>query len=448
MSRGRWLVRVLGLVLLLTLFPAPALPSPIPTAWPTGEGVAAAAPQVPNRPTHVPGELIVKFEPGADRGAILGAHANLGVKEKRRLLLDDYSLVSFPTEKNIDRVAEALRRHPAVERVERNGYRYVDAVQVNDPRYGEQWNLPLIQVPEAWQVSNGSGVIVAVVDTGVAYKTNGQIRDFEDSQFVDGYDFVNDDPYPFDDYGHGTHVAGTIAQRTNNGYGVAGVAYGAKIMPIKVLDAAGYGDDADVADGIKWAVDRGARVINLSLGGSEPAWILEEAANYAVARGTVVVAASGNYQGTGDTWSVSYPAAYASVIAVGAVGRPLDGNPPARSSYSKYGPQLDLVAPGGDGSYGILQEAFPVGNPAALGFYYMKGTSMATPHVSAVAAMLIASGKTGPFRVREALEATARDLGATDRDDEYGHGLIQAADALAFQSSVVPRVWLPFVTRN
>lgn len=315
----------------------------------------------------------------------------------------------------------------------------------NDTYYNPyQWNFDNgvnggVHAETAWDTTSGSGVIVAIVDTGVAYENYDSgffsrysvAPDLAGTTFVPGYDFVNNDTHPNDDEGHGTHVAGTIAGTTNNSQGVAGLAYGASIMPIKVLASSGSGSYADVADGIRWAADHGAQVINLSLGGPTPASYLEDAVRYAYEHGVTIVAASGNDSAA----SVSYPAAYDDyVIAVGATR--FDET---RASYSNRGSSLDLVAPGGDlgvdqngDGYGdgILQQTFG-SNPRSFSYYFYEGTSMATPHVAAAAALVISNGNaTTPDEVRMLLENTADDLGVPGRDDSYGHGLINLAAAL------------------
>jgi len=308
----------------------------------------------------------------------------------------------------------------------------------DDPYYKYQWDLdnPVsgsIQTEEAWDISTGKGVTVAVVDTGIAQGT-----DLADTCLVSGYDFVNDDSDPTDDNGHGTHVAGTIAQSTNNSIGVAGVAFGCCLMPVKVLDSTGAGTYADVADGIYWATDNGANVINLSLGGSEPSDTIKDAVAYAYDKGVTVVAAIGN-EGSGIA---DYPAAYDDyVIAVGATRYD-----ETLAYYSNYGPSLDLVAPGGDldvdqngDGYGdgILQQTFQgSGRRVTWGYYFFQGTSMAAPHVSGVAALVIANGNASkPDDVRAALEQTATDLGDSGRDNTYGYGLVNAYAALGWSAT-------------
>ncbi len=322
-----------------------------------------------------------------------------------------------------------------------------------------QWNfLPLIGVnaPDAWtNLSNagrpgGSGTIVAVIDSGVAYSSRGQYRaspDFSRSQFVRGYDFLSKDDRPHDASGHGTHVASTIAERTNNGVALTGLAYGTKIMPIRVLNAQGFGDADDIARGVRYAVRRGADVINLSMEfdpriGARDVPSLVDALRHAESRGVVVVAAAGNQGAAG----VPYPARYRTVVAVGAttIRR-------CAANYSNYGSRVDLVAPGGGRdaelpdagcdpaaahSPEILQMTFFERRPGAFGFPSgYQGTSMAAPHVSATAALVIASRVLGarpsPRSVLRHLQGTAQEAGPPGEDKHYGAGLLDAAAATA-----------------
>jgi serine protease len=286
-----------------------------------------------------------------------------------------------------------------------------------------------------------------VVDTGIAYEdytdpVKGtvfkQAPDFVGTTFVAGYDFVNDDVHPNDDEGHGTHVAGTVAQTTNNTLGVAGVAFKASLMPVKVLGANGSGTLADVADGIRWAADHGAKVINLSLGTTASSNTVKNAVAYAYGKGATIVAAAGN---DGKKRNM-YPAAYNEyVIAVGAVRYDKQ-----RARYSNYGSFVDLVAPGGDLNVdqnkdgygdGVLQQTFAQGNPVQFGYYFYQGTSMATPHVAGTAALLVSNGVTSPSEVRSRLESTAQDLGSKGKDIYYGWGLVDAVKALQEQTSAL-----------
>lgn len=317
----------------------------------------------------------------------------------------------------------------------------------NDPFYRYQWHLSNsvyggINIEPAWDRAVGTGVVVAIVDTGVAYENFGKYYlapDLAGTSFVPGYDFVNKDSHPNDDNGHGTHVAGTVAQKTNNNLGAAGTAFGSSIMPLKVLDKNGAGTYANVANGIIWAADHGAKVINLSLGGSVPSLTLENAVAYAYGKGVTVVAAAGN----DSLSSASYPAAYdAYVIAVGATRYD-----ETLAYYSNYGPSVDLVAPGGDlrvdqnaDGYGdgVLQQTFTRGKLNKFGYFFFQGTSMAAPHVSGAAALVISNGVLGPDAVRAALQNSAEDLGTPGRDATYGWGLLNASAAVPITATTTP----------
>lgn len=335
-------------------------------------------------------------------------------------------------------ILQSFKRRADVEYAEPNFYAYTFFTP-NDPYYNYQWHLREqakggVNGPLAWDLSQGNGVIVAVVDTGVAYENYGsfvQAPDLAQTAFVPGYDFVNNDTHANDDNSHGTHVAGTIAQSTNNALGVAGLAFNAKIMPVKVLGASGSGTYAQVASGIRFAADNGAKVINLSLGGPSPSQTLKDAVDYAKNKGALVVAAAGN----DGRNSLSYPAAYSdSVAAVGATR--IDKK---KARYSNYGNGLSVVAPGGDlrvdqnrDGYGdgVLQQTLKSGTVNSFGYYFYQGTSMAAPHVSALAALIAAKGILSPNDIRNIIETTALDLGKKGYDTTFGWGLIDAYKAV------------------
>jgi serine protease len=388
---------------------------------------------------YVPGEVVVKYEDG---------------KRARVHQIRDGD--------SVRKTIAELRAKPGVEYAVPNHIARASQTFVpNDPGFRRQWNLfepGGIGMPEAWSLAaaagapGGKGAVVAVLDSGVAferYKRYRRAPDLRRSTFVRGYDFIDRDKHPNDVFGHGTHVAGTIAQATNNGEGAAGVAYSAKIMPLRVLDSAGSGDSVAIAKAIRYAARHDADVINLSLEfeldvvPSEIPEILA-AIRFAYRRGALIVAAAGNGFGR----KVAYPARADQVIAVGATTR--SG---CRSDYSNGGPDLDMVAPGGgvdseprntqeldlcdpdSASDWIFQETFRGRSVQRFGMPRgYEGTSMAAPHVSAIAALVIATGKLGPEptpdAVRTHIQATARDLGRPGFDGRYGHGLVDAARAL------------------
>lgn len=284
----------------------------------------------------------------------------------------------------------------------------------NDPMYNKQWNLRSINVEAAWNETKGDGVTVAVIDTGITV-----VPDLKDTKFVPGYDFVNDRAEAFDDNGHGTHVAGTVAQSTNNGYGVAGIAYQAALMPLKVLSAQGGGTVSDIAESIKFAADNGADVINMSLGGGGESQLMEEAIAYAHSKGVTIIAAAGN---SGDN-SASYPARYPHVIGVSALGP--DGE---MAPYSNFGAGVDISAPGGSEAGKILQSTIDPETGAEV-FEGYQGTSMAAPHVAGVAALLKATGVTEPDQMRNVLLQSARVV-AEDPLNHFGAGQLDAAAAV------------------
>ena len=283
-----------------------------------------------------------------------------------------------------------------------------------DPRQGEQWGLPATSTDAAWALGDATGEVVAVIDSGV----DAGHPDLQGA-LVRGRDILDGDDVPQDDNGHGTHVTGIVAAVAGNGVGVAGAALRAKAMPIRVLDAEGFGSSGVVAEGIVWAVDNGATVVNLSLGGPKSESVLERAISYALSRGVPVVAAAGNDALRGDP--VNYPAAHPGVIAVGAVDR--NGT---RPSFSSTGTHLAVAGPG----VGVLSTT----RGARYGF--SDGTSMAAPFVASAVAIVRAASPAMPVAdVRSLLMATAVDLGPAGHDREYGAGLIDVRSAL---SAVVP----------
>ncbi|MGY6530805.1 MAG: S8 family peptidase [Cyanobacterium sp.] len=328
---------------------------------------------------------------------------------------------SFSKDRNIyilegdKETLRTLRRSELREKIEyiEPNYLYHTLEIPNDPDYSKQWNLRAINVERAWADSKGEGITVAVIDTGVS-----RVPDLEQTEFVEGYDFINDRPEALDDVGHGTHVAGTIAQSTNNNYGVAGIAYKAKIMPLKVLGLGG-GTVADIAEAIRFAADNGADVINMSLGGGGDSHLMRDAIDYAHKKGVVIIAAAGNENEN----SASYPARYPKVISVSALDAIGEKAP-----YSNFGAGIDISAPGGSEKGLIIQETI-TGNNQQPSFEGYQGTSMAAPHVAGVAALIKATGIKDPEEVRQILIESAREV-AEDPFNHYGAGRLDAGGAV------------------
>jgi serine protease len=375
-------------------------------------------------------ELLVDLRDDASRSAIDALAHRLGITFRPNTAMeepvDHLERVSLPEGADGAALLAALRADPMVEAAEADlSYEaFGGTFEPNDPQYKFQWHLKQIHMPEAWTAASGEGVTVAVIDTGVA-----RVPDLAQTEFAPGYNFVAKNEDATDDHGHGTHVAGTIAQSTNNGIGVAGIAYRARIMPLKVLSRSGSGSVGDIADAIRYAADHGAKVINMSLGGRMASRVLGNAVRYAHDKGVVVVCAAGN-DGRGQ---VSFPAAFPGAIAVAATQ--FDET---TTFYSNWGKEIDVAAPGGnmrvdqngDGyPDGVLQNTIDprTGKPEYLWF---MGTSMASPHVAGVAALLVSQGVTSPDAVERVLKDTARMPSGKKRDTHYGAGIVDAQAAL------------------
>jgi subtilisin family serine protease len=347
-------------------------------------------------------------------------------------------------------VLSRLRADAAVLRAEEDGVARASFVP-DDPRYPELYGLARIGAAQAWDVSQGQGVVVAVVDTGLdrahpdidanAWVNPAEIPsngvDDDGNGYVDdwrGWDFVGvnheapvPDNEPDDVHRHGTHVAGTVAAEGNNGLGVIGAAWRARIMPLKGLDDSGSGGDAGLAEAIVYAADQGADVINASWGRRGASQVVGEAIDYAHALGVVFVAAAGN---DGDESSNHFPASFPNAIAVSA----LDAEDQL-AEFSNFGFKVDLSAPG----VGILSLQASTGD-----YFPLSGTSMAAPHVAGVAALVLARHpELTSDQVRQILRASATDLGPAGKDAQYGYGRVDAARAVGIDQAPPTRIRTP-----
>jgi serine protease len=366
----------------------------------------------------IPGELVVdvKDDLSDEQIQALGNEYHLALRDNSPGVKDDgnVELASIDPADAAGLIAR-LSQDPRVEGVEQEVIARAFFTP-NDPKYAEQWHMKRAGAEQAWDYACGTGVTVAVVDTGIAcYDEAGFMKgtDLKGTTCVGGYNFVAKNEMAADDQGHGTHVAGTIAQTTNNGMGVAGLAHCAKLMPVKVLSKGGWGTMADVAEGIRWAADHGAQVINLSLGSSSRSKVVENAVTHAYNKGVVVVAAAGN-----SGKSVGFPAAYHGAIAVSATD-----NKDSIAWFSSRGPEVAIGAPG----VGVTQQTIcEAGKNKCEQWGVFNGTSMASPHVAGAAAILVGQGITDPDAVKATLQSTA-----TPKEDKnlFGAGILESGKA-------------------
>ena len=355
-------------------------------------------------PKPLPGRLILRGRGGLSADALQRALGRVGARQVESVAGVEGTVVETD-DASLAAVADALRRSGLFSSVERD--QQVQIAEPDDPYYTSQWGLPRGGVPAAWALSSGAGITVAVVDTGVD-ATHPDLQ----GQLLPGYDFLNDDADPTDDNGHGTRMSGIVGAVCNNGEGVCGVAPDATILPVKALDAQGYGPYSAVASGITYAVDHGARVVNLSLVGTAPSTILQAAVDYAVAHDVVVVSAAGNY----GTDVPGYPAAANGSVAVAAIN-----DADAHPGFSNYGAWISVSAPGVD-----------VATTTAGGGYALStGTSPAAAFGSGVFALLFAANPTMSRTDAIArVQAGAIDLGSSGWDPYFGWGRVDAYGAL------------------
>ncbi len=387
----------------------------------------------------VPGELLVRFRPGVAAQRADQLLAERGLSRIRRISALSVDVLRLPPGLSVERAVEVYSRLPEVEFAEPN---YILRIlQITDPGLANQWAPQQIGAPGAWLSTQGDpSVVIAIVDTGVDYRhselspnmwtnddTPGNGLDDDGNGYVDdvyGWDFANNDGDPLDDHFHGSHVAGIAAAAANdNPAGLVGICPGCRLMAVKVLSANGSGTLDAVANGITYAADNGAKVINMSLGGPAGSATLESAVNYAWNRGLVLVAGAGN-DGAGNPF---YPAAYANVMAIASTG-----SSDYRSCFSNFADYMSVAAPGE-----FIYSATLVDANGQDTYGTFSGTSMATPHAAGLAGLLFSQNPSRTsVEVRSLMEATAEDLGSSGRDAYFGFGRINAYRAV--QGDIAP----------
>ncbi|MFN8485464.1 MAG: S8 family serine peptidase [Anaerolineae bacterium] len=402
--------------------------SPRPVGEPP-QSIAIAPPAVQYAPDEaVPGRVLVKWRDGVDSDTIARINDQLGVETVGAIDELGIQVVAGPTD-SVQPLVTAYTDLPEVAYAEPDFIAgAMDPVTdptlsgldadapgdtTNDPLASQQYSLGRMDLPGAWAVSHGDGVVIAILDSGADFAH----PDLQGKFVSRGRDFVNKDLDASDDNGHGTHVAGIAAAATNNGVGMAGVGYNARLLPVKVLGATGSGSYSTIAAGITWAADQGVQVVNLSLGGAINSQTLRSAVDYAWGKGVVIVAAAGDNSSSAPY----YPAALANAIGVGAT----DQND-AQARFSDFGPTVDVAAPGAS----ILSTI------RGGGYQAWSGTSMAAANAAGVAALVAAAHPTwNNAQIRAALENTADNSGV---GTSTRHGRLNAGHAVGATSLPTP----------
>ncbi len=370
------------------------------------------------RANSVPGQYVIKFKQKMTTESALSLAQSVGAEVNKFSTRTNNAVIEFKIGTDTDEVIQGLKENSAIEFVEPN-YKVKNNYTVSDPRSKDQQGLAVANLAKAWDITFGDPkIIIAVIDTGIDLGH----PDLK-NKLVEGYNIITQGKTPpRDDNGHGTHASGIAGAQTNNKIGIAGTAPNCKLMPIKALDAKGSGDIYNVALGVIWAVDHGARVLNMSLGGPSSE-TLKRAIDYALAKNVVVVTAMGN---DGKN-SKAYPAALPGVISVGAVN--FDRT---RADFSNYGDWISVTAPGSQ-----IMSTMPTYKTTMTefekeeGYDYLDGTSMACPIVAGIAALVLSRNPDyTPAEVKERIQSTASDAGKKGFDNEYGYGIVNAAKAV------------------
>ncbi|MGH7845022.1 MAG: S8 family serine peptidase, partial [Candidatus Binatia bacterium] len=356
---------------------------------------------------YMPGELLLTPADGVAEKDLERIYKKVGGKLAKKLSKIKAHRINVP-EDSLDAIEAALKKNPKIKHVEKN-FVAEGGRAPNDPGYASQWHLPKISAPGGWDITIGSASVpVAMIDSGV----DPAHPDLA-AKLLPGFNFLSDNTDTHDVYGHGTATAGTAAAMTNSGIGVAGLAWSNPIMPLVVLNSSNYASYADIASAITYAADHGAKVINISIGGSSNSSTLQNAVNYAWSKGVVIVASAMN----NNTSTPYYPAALTNVLAVAATDQ-YDN----KASFSNYGSWIDVAAPG---TY-----IYTTKNGGAYGNW--QGTSFSSPLVAGLAALVFSHNpELSNAQVVDLIKSNADDRGTVGFDQYFGWGRINASRTLA-----------------
>lgn len=360
--------------------------------------------------------ILVKFKSNIPDQTISSIHQQLGTKVKKTVKDINVQVVELPDNGHVADFVKKFKNRAEVAYAEPN-FLTQAFFTPNDPDFSSQWNLQKINASVAWDSSQGGFGPIAVIDTGVDASHSDLTGEVEN-----GYNFISDNTDTSDDNGHGTHVAGIIEAATNNGNGIASIGFKGTLLPIKVLDSTGSGTDGDVASGITYATDNGAKIINLSLGGSDFSQTEQDAVNYAIKHGVIVVAAAGNNSNN----SPVYPAADSGVLAVSASNQ--NDN---LASFSSFGSDIYVSAPGVS-----ITSTYNNG-----GYAQMSGTSMAAPHLAGLLGLAYSLKNSSGINIIDAIKQTSDKVGPYSYDQNgwnqyFGYGRLNAGKLLTLLSGI------------
>jgi type VII secretion-associated serine protease mycosin len=414
--------RATSIVLALLVLIGTAIPVAAGEPKPAAAGPEGDPPTTPVAGEVIPGQVVVKYRNGEDAPKS-ARNRGLAVVEELGTPGQGVAELLSTGGRPVEQVIAELKADPSVALAEPN-YRVqvvndgsATAVGVNDPKSGDQYSLDKMRVRDAWHLATGGSNVIAVLDTGVQY-------DHPDlaGRLLPGYDFVSNDADASDDNGHGTWVSGIIAANTNDGYGMSGISWSDKILPVKIMNGEGNGDTADLLAAITWSADQGADVINMSVGGFPYSQIMQDAVNYAFSKGAILVGAAGNNRREENF----YPASFDNVVSVSATQVEDEF-----SNWSSWGPKVDVSAPGSSVLTTNCYACTYAGHNTWGTHTFISGTSFATPNVAGVVALMRARFPSyTPQQIVNQLFATVDDLGYPGWDNRYGRGRVNAYRAL------------------